>query len=79
MTASPEQAALLADPATSAATLQNLAAADATLWPAIAAHPNVYPDLLTWMHENGLAQTPPVDETAPDVVDEPGLDIVSFR
>lgn len=71
MTASPEQAALLADPATSAATLQSLAAADPELWPAIAAHPNVYPDLLTWMHENGLAQTPLADETAPDVVGDP--------
>lgn len=71
MTASAEQAALLADPTTSAATLQSLAAADPDLWPAIAAHPNVYPDLLDWMHENGLAETAPVEEPAPDVVDEP--------
>jgi type II secretory pathway pseudopilin PulG len=73
VTASPEQAALLADPATSAATLQSLAAANPELWPAIAAHPNVYPDLLAWMHENGLPHTPAVAETVPDADAEPPL------
>lgn len=50
----PEDLARAQDPTTSASELSSLAAVDPALWPAIAVHPNVYPDLLEWMHENGL-------------------------
>jgi len=54
VTANAEQRAMVGDPTTPSTTLHELAAAEPELWPAIAAHPNVYPDLLTWMYENGL-------------------------
>jgi hypothetical protein len=54
MAASAEQIALAADPSTDAQTLADLAHAESELWPAIAAHPNAYPGLIDWMHENGL-------------------------
>jgi hypothetical protein len=65
----------LADPTTSAARLAELAAADRALWPAIAAHPNVYPDLLDWMREHGGLPTAvpvlPVPAELAQAVDEP--------
>lgn len=62
MSASAEQWIRVTDPTTSAADLQALAAAEPELWPQIAAHPNVYPDLIAWMRDNGL--TLPVEQSA---------------
>ena len=53
----PEHVARVQDPTTSASELSSLAAADPALWPAIADHPNVYPDLVAWMRENGLVES----------------------
>jgi hypothetical protein len=62
MTATPEQLASVAEPSTTAQTLADLAYAEPDLWPAIAAHPNVYPDLLDWMHANeSVLATPTTD------------------
>ena len=41
------------DPTTSGADLAQIAQAQPNLWPQIAAHPNAYPDLLTWLGANG--------------------------
>jgi hypothetical protein len=56
MAATPSQTLLAADPSTDAQTLADLAHAEPELWPAIAAHPNAYPGLIDWMHENGLPE-----------------------
>lgn len=74
MTATAEQIALAAEPSTDAQTLANLAQAEPELWPAIAAHPNAYPGLIDWMHENGLPDASvvltPVLETPSTTVPE---------
>lgn len=54
MTATPEQRSRASDPATPAETLASLAHAERELWPLIAGHPNVYPELLEWMRAYGL-------------------------
>jgi len=56
MTATPEQHAEALDPATSPAGLAVLAT-EPELWPAIAAHPNAYPDLLDYLGQYGDAAT----------------------
>jgi len=45
------------DPSTSAADLAQIAQAQPRLWPEIAAHPNAYPDLLSWLSANGDTAT----------------------
>jgi len=47
--------AALADPTTSADTLYEIAAAHPGLWARVAAHPNAYTDLLTWLNDVGDA------------------------
>ena len=47
----------IVDPTTSGADLAQIAQAQPGLWPQIAAHPNAYPDLLTWLEANGGATT----------------------
>ena len=65
MTATPEQLALVRDPSTPAAALAELAYAERSLWPLIARHPNVYPDLIEWMRTYGLPE--PEEPTDPAV------------
>lgn len=71
MTATAEQLARVADPSTPATTLAELAQAEPELWAAIARHPNVYPDLVAWMRQYGLAdsavQAEPAAPRAPDL------------
>ncbi|MBU1586667.1 MAG: hypothetical protein KKH51_01830 [Actinobacteria bacterium] len=55
MSATPEQLARVQDPSTPAIDLQALAAAEPELWPAIVAHPNVYPDLVAWIQASSPA------------------------
>ncbi|MFT4299837.1 MAG: hypothetical protein QM597_09410 [Aeromicrobium sp.] len=50
--ATDETRAEASNPATAPARLQELTS-DPELWPLIAAHPNAYPGLLTWLGENG--------------------------
>ncbi|MCL2489535.1 MAG: DsbA family protein [Propionibacteriaceae bacterium] len=45
------------NPATSGADLAQIAQAQPSLWPQVASHPNVYPELLTWLDANGDAAT----------------------
>lgn len=69
MTATPEQLASVAEPSTTAQTLADLAYAERDLWPAIAAHPNVYPDLLKWMQDNDSAPATPADSPSAALVE----------
>ena len=64
MPATDDQIELAAEPSTDAQTLANLAQAEPELWPAIAAHPNAYPGLIHWMHENGLPEASVVPASA---------------
>jgi len=48
-----QAAAALEDPRTTADDLSTIAAEYPVLWPAIARHPNAYPDLLVWLGEVG--------------------------
>jgi hypothetical protein len=68
MAATPEQTSLAADPSTDAQTLADLAHAEPDLWPAIAAHPNAYPGLIDWMHENARPEAPVDADSATDSV-----------
>jgi hypothetical protein len=56
--------AALADPATSAAELQEIALERPELADVIAAHPNVYPDLLVWLREEAQSDGPGAGEGA---------------
>ena len=71
MTVAPDLRALVDDPATDAAALQRVAAAAPELWPAIAAHPNVYPDLVDWMRANGMPEAGAPAEPDPVAAAEP--------
>lgn len=63
----------IVDPTTSGADLAQIAQAQPSLWPQIAAHPNAYPDLLTWLQANGDTATKAVVEArnAAPVVQQP--------
>ncbi len=65
MPLTPEEYALLSDPSTSPETLARLAYAAPEMWPAIAAHPNVYPALVDWARQNGLEAVPAPVEAVP--------------
>jgi hypothetical protein len=71
VTVAPDLRALVDDPATDAAALQRVAAVAPELWPAIAAHPNVYPDLVDWMRANGMPEAGAPAEPDPDAAAEP--------
>ena len=49
-----QAAALLRDPSTPADALGQIATAHRELWPAVARHPNAYPELIEWMRQQGF-------------------------
>jgi len=72
------------DPSTSDADLAQIAQAQPSLWPQIAAHPNAYADLLTWLDANGdeatkkavaARQQAPVEPVSADV--QPATEVVA--
>ncbi|MCL2489734.1 MAG: hypothetical protein FWF36_03260 [Propionibacteriaceae bacterium] len=63
----------IVDPITSGADLAQIAQAQPSLWPQVAGHPNAYPELLTWLDNNGDAATK--QAVAVSRVSHPGRDV----